>query len=598
MQAVAEQRHAPRLHVALEDRHGAQRVIGAHLEHAAALRGLHPARRSLGHQLAGDHESQPIALLGLFEIVRGDEDRRAVVGELVDHRPEGAARNRVHAGGRLVQKQHARLVHDGRAEGHALLPATGQTSRELSALALEAGELEHPALARLADLARHLVDAREKVEVLVDREVVVERELLGHVAELLADVLGAQLTDLARQAHLARARFQQAAEHLDGGRLARAVGAEQAVDLAVTDLQVDALDRLEVAEGLTQDARADGDLVVACLVGAALGKRRHVRLALQRAQDRHERVLERGRRGADAAQRVAERLADRALPGARVAHQDVEPIAEALHVGDAVPAAEGRLRPAQVRGAHLESLEPQSLTQLGRCPRSMQAAVVHQCHAMASLGLVQVRRRKQDRHPLRRQLGERVPELAPRDRIDARRRLIEQQDARLRHQRAGQRELLLHAAAQPPREPVGEALHPEHREVPLAARADVAQRDASQLTDVAEVLGHAEIRVEAERLGEIADVLACLPCGAAEQLRVARGGFHHAAEDLERRGLARAVGPDEPEDLAPAHVQFDAAHRLDLAVALGQRARADGGVAVIHARVGLAHRRVYPVGHL
>src|SRR5213083_1595411 len=52
---------------------------------------------------------------------------------------------------------------------------------------------------------------------------------------------------------------------------------------------------------------------------------------------------------ADAAQRVAERLADRALPGARVAHQDVEPIAEALHVGDAVPAAERRLRPAQVR---------------------------------------------------------------------------------------------------------------------------------------------------------------------------------------------------------------------------------------------------------
>src|ERR671937_2671856 len=73
MEAVAEQGDAPGLHLALEDRDGAQRVVGAHLEHAAALRGLHPARCALGHQLAGDHESQPIALLGLFEIVRGDE---------------------------------------------------------------------------------------------------------------------------------------------------------------------------------------------------------------------------------------------------------------------------------------------------------------------------------------------------------------------------------------------------------------------------------------------------------------------------------------------------------------------------------------------
>ena len=59
--------------------------------------------------------------------------------------------------------------------------------------------------------------------------------------------------------------------------------------------------------------------------------------------------------------------------------------------------------------------------------------------------------------------GERVPELAARDGIDAGRRLVQQQDARLGHQRAGQRQLLLHAAAEPAGQPVGEALHPEHR---------------------------------------------------------------------------------------------------------------------------------------
>ena len=34
-------------------------------------------------------------------------------------------------------------------------------------------------------------------------------------------------------------RIEQAAQHLDGGRLAGAVGAEQPVDLAVADLQAD-----------------------------------------------------------------------------------------------------------------------------------------------------------------------------------------------------------------------------------------------------------------------------------------------------------------------------------------------------------------------
>ena len=72
--------------------------------------------------------------------------------------------------------------------------------------------------------------------------------------------------------------------------------------------------------------------------------------------------------------------------------------------------------------------------------------------------------------------GERVPELAARDRIDAGGGLVQQQDARLGHQRAGQRELLLHAAAQPAGQPVGEALHPEHRQVAPAALLDLGAR--------------------------------------------------------------------------------------------------------------------------
>src|SRR5262249_61925372 len=179
-----------------------------------------------------------------------------------------------------------------------------------------------------------LVDAGKEIEVLVDREIVVERKLLGHVAELLPDVLRTQLADLACQSHLARAGRQQATEHLDRGGLARTVGAEQSEDLAVAHLEIDALDRDEVAECLAQAARADRHRITDRLATVAVRKWRNARLALEAAQDPDERVLERRRRGPNAADRVAQRLTNDALAGVRVAHQHVEAIAEALDIGD------------------------------------------------------------------------------------------------------------------------------------------------------------------------------------------------------------------------------------------------------------------------
>ena len=51
------------------------------------------------------------------------------------------------------------------------------------------------------------------------------------------------------------------------------------------------------------------------------------------------------------------------------------------------------------------------------------------------------------------QVVDHLPELAPRDRIDADARLVEQQQARLAQQRAGKAELLLHAAGELAGEP-------------------------------------------------------------------------------------------------------------------------------------------------
>jgi hypothetical protein len=48
-----------------------------------------------------------------------------------------------------------------------------------------------------------------------------------------------------------------------------------------------------------------------------------------------------------------------------------------------------------------------------------------------------------------------------------------------------------------------------------------------------------------------------------------------ALEDLNRRGLARAVRAEEGEDLSPSHLQIDARDRLAAAVTLNQAAHAD-----------------------
>ncbi|KAG1592198.1 hypothetical protein G6F46_014533 [Rhizopus delemar] len=65
----------------------------------------------------------------------------------------------------------------------------------------------------------------------------------------------------AQHLDLPRARLQQAAQHADGGRLARAVRAEEAVDLAARHGQVDIVHGQQIAEAPGQALRMHGNVV-------------------------------------------------------------------------------------------------------------------------------------------------------------------------------------------------------------------------------------------------------------------------------------------------------------------------------------------------
>src|SRR5690554_430772 len=85
---------------------------------------------------------------------------------------------------------------------------------------------------------------------------------LGHVTDPAAglDILRADFA--AEQPGLPFAGWQQAGEHLHGGGLAAAIGAEKTEDLAPADAETDILDRDKVAEAQHQILRFDGDIVL------------------------------------------------------------------------------------------------------------------------------------------------------------------------------------------------------------------------------------------------------------------------------------------------------------------------------------------------
>ncbi len=375
---------------------------------------------------------------------------------------------------------------------------------------------------------------------------------------------------------------KQAAEHLDGGRLARAVRAQQPVDLAVPHLHGDVLHRRERSELFGEIRSADGNLAAQAAVIAASGKRLVMNSLSQVAQGGDECVFERrfvDPNIVDHQPFGAQCLVGDALRLLRLVNQQVQPVAESLHVDNLFVRARDRgkhaLSQAQIRCVNFHAPGMQAGAQLGRRSDLPDLALMHERHAVAALGFVEIGGGENNGQAIGGKVRERIPEFAARHGIDARGGLVEQQHARLRNQRAGQRQLLLHAAAQPAGQPMFEAVHVEHAQIAASAPGDLIRRHAAQIADVADVFGDGEIRIEAERLRQIAGVRARFAGRHAENFRRAGGGFHHSGEDLERGGLACAVRADQSEDFAVADFEIDAPNGFQRTVAFPEIADPD-----------------------
>ena len=232
----------------------------AQLEHlAGGVARDQLARRALGDDPALVHDDEPVAqLLGLVHVVRGEHQRDAALLEPEQPVPQHVPGLRVEAGGRLVEQHEVGLVDQRAGDREPPLHAAGQrldlvVARGRSSCTKSSSS---SARARITALRQAEVAAVDE-QVLPDGELEVEGVLLRDDAEPAADRRAVGGRVQAEDAQLAGGGRGDAADHPHGRGLARAVGAEEAERLARRDVDVDAVDRGEVAEPLDQPAGAD-----------------------------------------------------------------------------------------------------------------------------------------------------------------------------------------------------------------------------------------------------------------------------------------------------------------------------------------------------
>src|SRR6267143_5378005 len=221
----------------------AQRAGGLYVREFAKRIG-----RAVGDELAVVDIGDMAAALGFVHVVSGDEEGDAMTGKLEEEIPELAARDRIDARGGLVEKEERRLVQHGAAESEALFPATGKLGGQAILIGCGAVELDNFVDAALQARGLEAVDAAVELQVFRDGQIVIEAEVLRHVADVLANGFRFGAHVEAFDEGRAAAERQKSGEHFDDGGFSAAIGAEETEDFAFSDAEADVVHGGEVAE--------------------------------------------------------------------------------------------------------------------------------------------------------------------------------------------------------------------------------------------------------------------------------------------------------------------------------------------------------------
>src|SRR5579875_225741 len=173
------------------------------------------------------------------------------------------------------------------------------------------------------------------------------------------------------------------------------------------------------------------------------------------------------------------------------------------------------------------------------------------------------------------QLEDQVVEPPRADRIEARRRLVEEQDVGVERDRAREPGALLHPAADLRRIEVLEPPEPDQRELEGRDLADLGGPQRRELLErQRHVLGERERAKERPALVEHAEAAQHAHAGGRVGVRealavvedLARRGLHEADQVAEQRALAAAAAAHDHEHVAAAHGEVEVAHQHVVAV--------------------------------
>ena len=210
---------------------------------------------------AVEHDDVVGQAIGLLEVLRGQQQRRAVAHELAEQVPQLDAAAGIEARGRLVEEEHGRRRDEAGGEVEPAAHAAGERPHEPVGGVGEAQALEQLVGPRADHGPRQVVEAADHLEVRARREQAVDGGLLAGQAELRAHDrrVGDDVVAGDRRAALGRA--QQRGQDAHGGGLAGAVVAEQAEHRALGDVEVDVAQRPEVAVALAEPFGEDAGVV-------------------------------------------------------------------------------------------------------------------------------------------------------------------------------------------------------------------------------------------------------------------------------------------------------------------------------------------------
>jgi hypothetical protein len=186
----------------------------------------------------------------------------------------------------LVEQQQGRIGGERAGDLHQALLAEGEVAGLLvhqlahaDALELALGLLHQAALLGAVGAQHRRRNAVAAAQVRAEGDVLEHGHRADHL-DVLEGARDAAPRDLARrqrvdplaeQDHLAARRRQHAGDEVEGGRLAGAVRADQAEDLARADLEADVVDGDQAAEFLAHRAHVEDDLAVRRLGRAGSG---------------------------------------------------------------------------------------------------------------------------------------------------------------------------------------------------------------------------------------------------------------------------------------------------------------------------------------